>query len=159
MPMHEDAPCQFLNRFPPELRLMVYEHLLVRSRPVTFAKSQHEEEAGEKLDLEILKVNRQIHDEAAAVFYGKNTLRIKPKVVTGKFETIASRYRHLVRNLSVEVLHCPSGPTYGWEKTDSDAPAHNREIESYSMSPSLPTRQTITSSQPRFGLTPPQYPH
>ena len=119
MPAHRGEPCFFLNSMPSELRLMVYEHLLVRPYPITSNTSTKQ-----PLPLGILSVNRQIHNEAAAVFYGKNMLRIEPardgeKTGESGKGFIAPRYRPLVRSLSLEILHCPSNPALGWEQKDT----------------------------------------
>jgi hypothetical protein len=110
----EQDQCFFLDAMPAELRVMVYELVLVGSEPVT-ALPQEQTGETQKLNLSLLRTNRQIHDEAAAVFYRKNTIRIRP----GKGESLSSgvpapRYCHLVRHLKVEGFHQPDTPGTKW---------------------------------------------
>lgn len=86
---------------------MVYEELLVCSRPLTTNDCAEPAPSEQTLDSKILGTNRQIHDEAAAVLYGKNTFCVGPRQGGGEeITTIAPRYRHLLRSLRVEVLYC-----------------------------------------------------
>ncbi|KAF2446955.1 hypothetical protein P171DRAFT_429901 [Karstenula rhodostoma CBS 690.94] len=106
----------FLDAMPAELRVMVYETLLVGSDPITALPGEQTDKM-QGLDLSLLRVNRQIHDEAAAVFYCKNTICIRP----GKGKDLCSgvpapRYLHLVRHLKVEGLHRPDTPGKAWAK-------------------------------------------
>ncbi|OAG05069.1 uncharacterized protein CC84DRAFT_1218456 [Paraphaeosphaeria sporulosa] len=101
---------------PAELRVMVYEALVVGSEPITVLREEQTNET-HQLDLSLLRVNRQIHDEAAAVFYCKNTFCIRPgkgKDVCGGVP--APRYLHLVRHLKVEGFLHPDTPGKAWAK-------------------------------------------
>ncbi|KAF2712744.1 hypothetical protein K504DRAFT_427335 [Pleomassaria siparia CBS 279.74] len=69
------SKCNFMDTLPPELRLGVYEYLVVSPSPLR-GKTARKESDKAGLDLAILRVNRQIHDEALALFYGKNTFYI-----------------------------------------------------------------------------------
>ncbi|KAF1978132.1 hypothetical protein BU23DRAFT_550227 [Bimuria novae-zelandiae CBS 107.79] len=117
---------------PPELRLMIYENLLVAEKAAPVA-GKDRPTPKTTLGLSILRVNRQIHDEAAAVLYNRNTIRITPPAgPVASAATIPPRYRHLVRNLSVEVLHCPDTPSLGWHaSTEPLGTAENREVATY----------------------------
>ncbi|OSS50508.1 hypothetical protein B5807_04715 [Epicoccum nigrum] len=64
----------FLDMLPPELRLRVYDHLLVASVPVKGTTARRNTRYG--LCTAILRVNRQIHAEARSAFYGRNTFYI-----------------------------------------------------------------------------------
>lgn len=57
---------------------MVYDHLVVANKPLLgrSAPVPGREDRKHGLNLAILRVNRQIHDEARAIFYGKNTFAI-----------------------------------------------------------------------------------
>lgn len=86
---------------------MVYECLLVCSQPLATNDCAEPLPSGRTLDSGILATNHQIHDEAAAVLYGKNTFCVGPRRDGKKgIATVAPRYRHLVRSLRVEVLYC-----------------------------------------------------
>ncbi|KAL5393635.1 hypothetical protein PMIN06_006814 [Paraphaeosphaeria minitans] len=105
--------CLFLDAMPAELRVMVYETVAAGSEPITALPRDHTNE----LDLSLLRVSRQIHDEAAAVLYCKNTICIRP----GKGKDVCSgvpapKYLHLVRHLKVEGLHHPDTPGKAWAK-------------------------------------------
>ena len=120
--MHSSAPCLFLEAFPPELRLMVYEYLLVCSQPLATKDCAEPFPSGRTLDSGILAANRQIHDEAAAVLYGKNTFCVSPKRGgEGGIVAVARRYRHLVRSLRVEVLYC-AGETVKTNEEEEGCP-------------------------------------
>ncbi|KAJ4369203.1 hypothetical protein N0V83_006288 [Neocucurbitaria cava] len=64
------SPSPFLN-LSTELRINIYEHLLVSQIPLKGRTARLDE----KYDLHtsILRVNKQIHDEARSVFFGRNT--------------------------------------------------------------------------------------
>ncbi|KAJ4356051.1 uncharacterized protein N0V89_004078 [Didymosphaeria variabile] len=108
--------CFFLEALPAELRVMVYENLLVDSEPITASPREKLKEPM-TLDLELLRTNRQIHDEAAAVFYSKNTISVRPDVMKIPSSGIpAPQYHHLIRHLKVEGLYCPNSPGKEWVK-------------------------------------------
>lgn len=64
----------FLDMLPPELRLRVYDHLLVAPVPVKGTTARRTTRYG--LSTAILRVNRQIHAEARSAFFGRNTFYI-----------------------------------------------------------------------------------
>lgn len=76
-------PCRFLQKIPVELREQVYKHLLVDSILSTPAcinrNNAHHHVNTVKFGLHpnILRVNRQIYDEASKVLYGDNTFRVE----------------------------------------------------------------------------------
>jgi hypothetical protein len=59
--------CYFLDKIPPELRLEIYRYVVVSDEPLRAPASRGDGEHG--LHLAILRVNRQIQDEATALFY------------------------------------------------------------------------------------------
>lgn len=59
---------------PPELRLRIYDYLLVADKPLKGVVSRRNTRYG--LDTKILRVNNQIYAEARNVFFGKNTFHI-----------------------------------------------------------------------------------
>ncbi|CAO2651301.1 Nn.00g095980.m01.CDS01 [Neocucurbitaria sp. VM-36] len=64
----------FLDILPPELRITIYEHLLVARTPLKGRSARLNERYN--LHTAILRVNRQIHDEACSIFFGRNTFYI-----------------------------------------------------------------------------------
>ncbi|KAF2639300.1 hypothetical protein P280DRAFT_481447 [Massarina eburnea CBS 473.64] len=67
--------CFFLDILPAELRLNIYEHVLIASTPLQGPAARKEEEKY-GLELALLRVNKRVHYEASAVFWSKNTFRI-----------------------------------------------------------------------------------
>lgn len=82
----EEQPCGFL-RLPYELRLRIYEDLLVAESSITLADSRPQF-AG-RLEPQLLRINRQFHDEGADVLYGSNV-----------FESLLHTNGRLVRHLN-----------------------------------------------------------
>ncbi|KAK3691912.1 hypothetical protein LTR37_018343 [Vermiconidia calcicola] len=82
------GPCFFLDKLPPELRLRVYEYLLLYSRRLVpygaqkaqttlLPTSRWQREAPPsvkyaQIDITVFCLNKQIYDEAASLFYGHN---------------------------------------------------------------------------------------
>ncbi|KAF3008959.1 hypothetical protein E8E13_011439 [Curvularia kusanoi] len=64
----------FLDILPPELRLRIYDYLLVASQPLKGTLARRTTRYG--LDTKILRVNKQIYAEARNAFFGKNTFYI-----------------------------------------------------------------------------------
>jgi hypothetical protein len=118
MPQHEPTP--FLS-LPPELRVRIYDLLLVRPIPI---KGPHARRlASEKLSIDtaILRTNRQINLEARHVFFGRNTFSVNalppaplldedadPDLGSGAIEPpLQLADLHLIRHLELDMLHCP----------------------------------------------------
>lgn len=73
---YASKPSPFLNILPCELRLEIYFYLLVRDTPLKGCLRRRTTKYG--LDLAILRVNRQIFNEASPVFFGENVFHITP---------------------------------------------------------------------------------
>jgi hypothetical protein len=65
-------PCDFLDRLPLEIRFRIYEFSLTYSSPIKIRYIM----PGSK-DLPILRLNRQIYDEALPVLYERNRIVIR----------------------------------------------------------------------------------
>ncbi|KAL1605432.1 hypothetical protein SLS60_004982 [Paraconiothyrium brasiliense] len=112
--------CFLLEALPAELRVMVYENLLVNSEPIT-APLREQLDDPTTLDLGFLCTNRQIHDEATAVFYSKNIISIRPHSMTIRSRGVpVPQYHHFVRHLKVEGLYCPDSLGKEWAKVLGD---------------------------------------
>ncbi|KAF2655767.1 hypothetical protein K491DRAFT_757978 [Lophiostoma macrostomum CBS 122681] len=97
--------CFFMDELPPELRLEVYKYLVVADEPLSGN--------GERgLHLAVLRVNRQIHEEAKALFYARN-----------KFHVTSSRVRLLVPEVKDE-LNIQNGEVHFLPKVQQDNPIH-----------------------------------
>jgi hypothetical protein len=75
------TPCYLLKKIPIEIRNQIYGHLLVNpliSQPDSINRSSTHGTIT-KLDLwpAILRVNRQIYNEASVILYGSNTFRVE----------------------------------------------------------------------------------
>lgn len=77
-PMNE-APCEGVFRFlqlPPEIRLNVYRHLVVRPAAVQLYKDdfvrRFQSEPHNQIDLAIFRANRQVWAECSKVFFAEN---------------------------------------------------------------------------------------
>ncbi|KAF2629780.1 hypothetical protein BU25DRAFT_485828 [Macroventuria anomochaeta] len=64
----------FLDMLPPELRLRIYDYLLVADKPLKGVIARRNTRYG--LDTKILRVNKQIYAEARNAFFGKNTFYV-----------------------------------------------------------------------------------
>jgi hypothetical protein len=105
----------FLDLLPPELRLRIYNHLLVAPTPISGPHARRT--TTYSLHTSILRVSRQIHLEARTVFFGKNTFRITSVPSTGEdtdsgaFEPpLQPKDLPLIRHLEIDMLYYPSGP-------------------------------------------------
>lgn len=123
------SPSPFLN-LPPELRINIYEYLLVRQIPLKGRTARLDE----KYDIHtsILRVNKQIHDEARSVFFGRNTFYLtsmpplrpwkiydyeKEEIVeeegSGAFEPpLQLKDLPHVRHLHIDLLYYPNTTRY-----------------------------------------------
>jgi hypothetical protein len=66
----------FLDIFPAELRLTIYEHLLVSPTPLQGRSARNPNTQKYDLALALLRVNKQVYGEARAVFLGKNIFAV-----------------------------------------------------------------------------------
>ncbi|KAF1851661.1 uncharacterized protein K460DRAFT_351567 [Cucurbitaria berberidis CBS 394.84] len=117
-----------LDILPPELRLQIYEHLLVACTPLKGPTARLDKKYN--LHTAILRVNKQIYTEAHSIFLGKNTFYITSVVPlhtqmtrsggsergarcgkedgSGAFEPpLQLKDLPLVRHLEVDLLYCP----------------------------------------------------
>lgn len=129
----------FLDLLPPELRLRIYEHLLVA--PVPLKGTVARRSSKHNLSTSILRINKQIHAEARACFFSKNTFHISslPPLDTtdadtagaGAFEPpLQARDLPLIRHLQIDPLYYPKTLTTfpgarGWKPV---CPAAERYI-------------------------------
>lgn len=74
--------CFFLDALPLELRINVYEYLVVADSPLHGKTALKRKNKKYNLDLAILWTNHQIYDEAKSVFYRKNTFSVTSTSVT-----------------------------------------------------------------------------
>ncbi|KAF2798903.1 hypothetical protein K505DRAFT_321534 [Melanomma pulvis-pyrius CBS 109.77] len=146
--------CFFMDLLPLELRLTVYEYLVVSPTPLR-GKTARKEDERTGLGLTVLRVNRQIYAEALPLFYGKNTFSITSIPETRPLEASPSededsqngitpskpRYEFdpplppahwpLVRHLTVSLLYLPKTLVselghngIGWKPIDDGAMAY-----------------------------------
>ncbi|CBX95918.1 hypothetical protein LEMA_P030700.1 [Plenodomus lingam JN3] len=64
---------KYLNR-PSDLRLLTYSHLLPREAHLALIYQPHREHKTPRIRLDVLRTNKQIHDEVVEYFYEKRTL-------------------------------------------------------------------------------------
>lgn len=99
---------------PPELRLRIYDYLLVADKPLKGVVARRNARYG--LDTKILRVNKQIYAEARNAFFGKNTFYITalPPLTSssiegsGAFEPpLQAKDLPLIRHLEIDPLYYP----------------------------------------------------
>jgi hypothetical protein len=173
-PSYATTVCHFLDRLPPELRLAVYEYLVVTKEPLKGIPARNDHDYG--LNLDILRTNRQIHEEAKSLFYGKNTFYITsiPATETAKpdpkdtapsenqagFEpplhpSIWSLLRHLTADLIYLPLTVPkSPPVHTWRPIDAGAQAYITALTSLlqSTGPKLLAFSLSADIQPTYDI-------
>ncbi|KAF2741139.1 hypothetical protein EJ04DRAFT_507549 [Polyplosphaeria fusca] len=115
--------CTFLQKFPAELRIAVYDHLVVAKEPLKGRVARKDTRYG--LHLSIFRVNRQIYQEASDLFYTQNTFFVtsfradeqKPTKSEGKAKAVPAGHleppldlKHWarVRYLTVDLVYYPS---------------------------------------------------
>ena len=136
------ARCRFLE-LPAELRLMIYDYLLI-SRDVLASRAIR----GDKpygLSLTVLCVNHFVYLEASSVFYQNNTFHIgswfqsEPSDISnhGQIDPpIPRAYWPSLRNLSIDLIathktastELSQGPTLFWAQDDTNGEAHVRSL-------------------------------
>lgn len=101
--VHQDVPREPFRFFdlPSELRLRVYEYLLIFPMTIDLDPTNHHIIAP---DLRVFLVDHRMHEEASRVFYGRNTFRVFPihgRYINRKHPLLAwfpRRYRvHITR--------------------------------------------------------------
>lgn len=108
------AKSPFLDMLPSELRLCVYEYLLVANEPLKGISARQQTRYG--LDTRILRVNKQIYAEARNAFFGKNTFYVTslPSLTdddeegSGAFEPpLQVKDLALIRHLEINPIYYP----------------------------------------------------
>ncbi|KAF9698152.1 hypothetical protein EKO04_003612 [Ascochyta lentis] len=104
----------FLDLLPPELRLRIYDYLLVANEPLRGVSARRSTKYG--LDTRILRVNKQIYAEARNAFFGKNTFYVTSTPIqsdddvegSGAFEPpLQLKDLPLIRHLTIDPLYYP----------------------------------------------------
>ncbi len=109
-------PFRFFD-LPFELRLRVYEALLVFPRTMDLDPENHRSVAP---FLRMFYVSHRMHDEASRVFYGRNTFRLFPihgRYINAKyplFARIPRKYRALITRLELRLGPGFTSPPKGW---------------------------------------------
>ncbi|KAF2190510.1 hypothetical protein K469DRAFT_721385 [Zopfia rhizophila CBS 207.26] len=126
---------------PAELRLSIYEYLVVANEPLQGRPAK--ENKAYCLSLAILRVNRQVYEEARSIFFGKNTFLITsvPEPNNGQtspegrgqFDPPLRRDRwQFIRHLTIDLLYYPTRPireprddsSESWKPIDPGAAAY-----------------------------------
>ncbi len=98
---------------PREVRDMIYEYCLVvnyelNPHPTDYEQYEMQRPLPRKPDVALLKTNKQIHDEAAIVLYGKNIWRVSHQsniAVKHQIWRNVSLFRHVVVSFDFRDLH------------------------------------------------------
>ena len=99
---------------PPELRLHIYDYLLIANEPLKGISARRSQKYG--LDTKIMRVNRQIHAETRNAFFAKNTFHVTamPNQTnddvegSGAFEPpLQVKDLVLIRHLEIDPLYYP----------------------------------------------------
>ncbi|KAG9203055.1 hypothetical protein G6514_003577 [Epicoccum nigrum] len=110
------APFRFFD-LPYELRLRVYENLLVFPKTLDLDPTNHRAVAP---SLHLFYVSHRMHDEASRVFYGHNAFRLFPvngKYINAKyplFSRLPRKYRGLITRLELRLGPGFTKPPKGW---------------------------------------------
>ena len=112
--MTSTSESPFLDMLPLELRIRIYEYLLIANKPLKGVVSRRNVRYG--LCTKILRVNKQIYAEARSAFFGKNTFCITSLPSqsdddvegSGAFEPpLQARDLPLIRHLEIDPLYYP----------------------------------------------------
>jgi hypothetical protein len=113
--MDEPGTCPLLEKVPTEVRLAIYEHIVVANEPLKGKIARKGARYG--LDLAILRVARQVYREARDVFYARNTFSVSavPEQQDGEYLKTAGSFEPplpcrdwpLLRNLSIDLVYYP----------------------------------------------------
>lgn len=112
----ERKPFRFFD-LPFELRLRVYESLLVFSKTMDLDPTNHRTIAP---SLRLFYVSHRMHDEASRVFYGRNTFRLFPihgRYINAKyplFARVPRKYRAIITRLELRLGPGFTRPPKGW---------------------------------------------
>ena len=112
----QTPPFPFFS-LPYELRLRIYELLLISRKTIDLDPLNHR---SIRPLLETLLVSHRMHDEASAVFYGRNTFRLFP--THGRFHhtkapllaRLSPRYRELITRVELRLGPSWTKPPRGW---------------------------------------------
>jgi hypothetical protein len=112
------ARSPFLDILPPDIRLLIYKHLLVASIPIKGPVARRHQSETYNIHTSILRTNKQIYAEARTVFFGRNTFSINaiPPLTdrddeegNGAFEPpLQLSDLPLIRHLNVDLLYYPN---------------------------------------------------
>ncbi|KAF2689616.1 hypothetical protein K458DRAFT_427746 [Lentithecium fluviatile CBS 122367] len=149
--------CFFLYSIPPELRLHIYSYLVLAAEPLRGQAARHHPTG---LDLAILRTNRQIYEEANAVFLGKNEFYVTSlpdgKGRLGHFEPeFLERDLGLVRHLTIDLVYRwmgrggAEGVEEMWKPDDPGAAAHIKSLTHLLRTTHLLTLH-LTASPPSY---------
>ena len=141
-PGHSTARCRFL-KLPAELRLMIYDYLLISRDMLASRAIRGDKPYG--LSLAILRVNHFVYLEASSVFYQNNAFHIsswsqsEPSDIPKHRQIdppIPRAYWPSLRNLSIDLLathktasiELSQGSTSFWARDDKNYEAHIRSL-------------------------------
>ncbi|KAH7075181.1 hypothetical protein FB567DRAFT_185212 [Paraphoma chrysanthemicola] len=154
-----------LLRLPAELRLEVYSHLVPREAHIAvLAQAQpHRDHKPPRLRLDLLRVNRQLHDEATKYFYENRTLfmvaardkgseLLSNEFVSRYYETVA------VMSASTRLLFTKLELQIGYFSNQIFTPRRYQNVPSATspMQQMLTLLPSLTSVVISFGLAPAQ---
>ena len=97
-------PMPFM-KFPPEIRDNIYRLSLVTGKEVVMYPEPHEMDdlpnfGRSRPCVELLQVNKQVHEEASPVFYGENMFRLPVKA---EHHAVFIKYRALIHHASLRL--------------------------------------------------------
>ncbi|KAF2454689.1 hypothetical protein BDY21DRAFT_387480 [Lineolata rhizophorae] len=113
----EDIPFSFFD-LPAELRIRIYEMLLVQPKPIDLDPGNPSRLS--PLILSLFLTSHRVHEEAYHVFYGRNTFRLFP--LHGRFfhsrwpllARLPRRYRAAITSVDVRLGPGWTAPPKGW---------------------------------------------
>ncbi|CAO2652200.1 Nn.00g004830.m01.CDS01 [Neocucurbitaria sp. VM-36] len=121
-----------LLQLPAELRLQVYSYLLPRESHIALLQQPHRDHRPPRLRLDIMRANKQLHDEVAKYLYENRTLfmvaarnsqsqTLSDEYMLRYYETLASmptQTRLRFKKLEIQIGHLVSQPSAPRRYTD-----------------------------------------